>query len=115
MGAAESEVFTRHNLFYEDMRVSHQRADEELADEGSTTDAVLQQAVPILAAEELQHRLEGPADTGCAGLAEDMRSKISCRTSALTSWRVRVGAEAADLAAGSAVVVGGGLVGFCSC
>ena len=30
-----------------------------------------QQAVPVLAIDELQHRLEGPADTGCAGVTHE--------------------------------------------
>ena len=55
---------TEHNMYFGDMSVNAERAAECFATEGRTSDAVLEQAVPILASEELKHRLDGPADTG---------------------------------------------------
>ena len=54
-----------HSMAYDDMALNVERANELFAHNGRTSDAVLQQAVPIVAAAELKHRLEGPADTGC--------------------------------------------------
>ena len=55
---------TRHNMFHGDMSVNEERAASAFAERGRTSDAVLQQAVPLVTSEELRHRLEGPADTG---------------------------------------------------
>ena len=51
-------------MAYDGMVLNEERANELFASSGRTSDAVLQQAVPILASAELQHRLEGPAETG---------------------------------------------------
>ena len=59
---------TRHNMFYGDMQVNAERAAEAFAERGKTSDAILQQAVPIEVSDELRCRLEGPADTGVAGV-----------------------------------------------
>ena len=46
-------------------------ASSDLHESGSTTEAVLQQAVKIQVAENLPHRMEGPADTGCGGVDKE--------------------------------------------
>ena len=46
------------------------------AEGGQPSAAVLQQAVPILAGEELAHRLEGPSDTGTAGIRHEQTLAI---------------------------------------
>ena len=58
---------TSHGMAYNDMVVNASRAHSLFAPSGRTSEAVLQQAVPVVGAGELQHRLEGPADTGHAG------------------------------------------------
>ena len=58
---------TAHNMAYESLTVNLARARELFAESGCTSDAVLQQAVPVVAHGELQHRPEGPAETGCGG------------------------------------------------
>ena len=62
---------TRHNMFYGDMQVNAERAAEAFAERGKTSDAILQQAVPIEVSDELRCRLEGPADTGVAGVHDE--------------------------------------------
>ncbi len=62
-----AKLLVSHSTSYSDMSVAEERAKNEFAESGRSSEAVLQQAVPILATEELKHRLEGPADTGCAG------------------------------------------------
>ena len=58
---------TCHDVYYSDVTVNEARAEAELAESGRTTEAVLEQAVPIEISEALRHRLDGPADTGGAG------------------------------------------------
>ena len=58
-------------MAYTGVTVNDERARELLADSGRTSDAVLQQAVPVIAEGELHHRLKGPADTGCAGVSHE--------------------------------------------
>ena len=58
------------------MVLNEERAAALFAKNGRTSDAVLQQAVPVLAVAELQHRLEGPADTGCAGVSHEQCASI---------------------------------------
>ena len=71
------QFFVKHNLFYADMEVNEQRAVEEFAESGATSRAVLLQATRILdQAEYLEHKLDGPADTGCAGLAHEKMTKV---------------------------------------
>ena len=53
------------------MTLNEERARQMFAPRGQTSAAVLQQAVPVVANAELQHRLEGPADTGGAGMAHE--------------------------------------------
>ena len=60
-----------HGMAYEGVSVNEERACEMFAVQGRTSDAVLQQAVPILSASELAHRLEGPADTGTAAAVQE--------------------------------------------
>ena len=62
---------TSHGMAYDGIALNEERAREMFAVRGRTSDAVLQQAVPVIAEEELQHRLEGPADTGCAGVSHE--------------------------------------------
>jgi len=71
---------TSHSTAYEGMIVNEATASKLLGEKGRTSDAVLQQAVPVLATQELQHRLEGPADTGCAGVAHEQVSAIDGRS-----------------------------------
>ena len=64
---------TRHNKYHNDMTVNHERANASFHAEGHTSDAVLKQAVHISVPENLRSpvtpvRLEGPADTGDAGI-----------------------------------------------
>ena len=59
---------TSHRLAYQDMTVNEASATKLFAEQGRTSDAVLQPAVPVLATEELKQKLDGPADTGTAGL-----------------------------------------------
>ena len=67
-----AEFFTRHDQFYHgSVTVNHDRASTDLQESGSTTEAVLQQAVKIQVAENLPHRMEGPADTGCGGVDKE--------------------------------------------
>ena len=56
-------------MAYEGCTLCEETAKELFAPHGRSCDAVLEQAVPIVTADALKHRLEGPADTGCAGLA----------------------------------------------
>ena len=67
---------TCHDKFYMDMRVNETRAKLDLPEREGTTEAVIQQAVPIVASEELKHRLEGPADTGCAGVLHEQAVRV---------------------------------------
>ena len=62
---------TSHGMAYEGVSVNEERACDMFAAHGRTSDAVLQQAVPILSAGELAHRMEGPADTGSAAAARE--------------------------------------------
>ena len=59
---------TCHDVYYSDVAVNEARAEAELGESGRTTEAVLEQAVPIEISEALKHRLESPADAGCAGV-----------------------------------------------
>ena len=63
-------------MAYDDVVLNEERAAALFATSGRTSDAVLQQAVPVLAAAELQHRLEGPADTGGAGVSHEQCASI---------------------------------------
>ena len=64
-------------MAYDGMTVNEERARELFADRGRTSEAVLQQAAPALEVEgQLQHRLEGPADTGCAGVSHEQCASI---------------------------------------
>ena len=67
---------TAHSMAYDDLVLNEERAAALFATSGRTSDAVMQQAVPVLAAAELQHRLEGPADTGCAGVSHEQYASI---------------------------------------
>jgi len=62
---------TQHNMFHGDMSVNPDRATEAFAEAGRTSEAVLQQAVPITVSDELRCRLEGPAETGDAGVSHE--------------------------------------------
>ena len=62
---------TSHSMAYDTLVVNTARAEQLFASSGRTSDAVLQQAVPVTVTAELQHRLEGPADTGHAGVAHE--------------------------------------------
>ena len=67
---------TRHNMFNGDMTVNCERATAAFAEAGRSSEAVLSQAVPIEVSEELRCRLEGPADTGDAGLDHEQTVEI---------------------------------------
>ncbi len=67
---------TSHSTAYEGMALNEATARELFALSGCTSEAVLQQAVPVLATGDLEHRLEGPADTGTAGVAHEQVSAI---------------------------------------
>ena len=68
---------TSHGMAYDGITVNEERARELFADRGRTSEAVLQQAAPALEVEgQLQHRLEGPADTGCAGVSHEQCASI---------------------------------------
>ena len=68
---------TSHGMAYDGMTVNEERARELFADRGRTSDAVLQQAAPALEVEgQLKHRLEGPADTGGAGVSHEQCASI---------------------------------------
>ncbi len=67
---------TQHNLFNGDMSVNEERAATEFAEAGRTSDAVLQQAVPLDVSEFLKHRLSGPADTGVAGVEHEQVAAV---------------------------------------
>ena len=71
-----AQFLTSHDKFYLDMRVNEARAAEDIPEADGTTDAVLQQAVPIVASEELKHRLEGPADAGGAGVLHEHTVRV---------------------------------------
>ena len=58
------------------MENSENHPRELFADFGRTSEAVLQQAVPVVADGELQHRLEGPADTGCGGCSHEQVATV---------------------------------------
>ena len=58
-------------MAYDGVALNEERATELFAERGRTSDAVLQQATSVIATGELQHRLEGPADTGSAGVAHE--------------------------------------------
>ena len=62
---------TSHGMAYDGVTLNEERATELFAERGRTSDAVLEQATSVIAAGELQHRLEGPADTGSAGVAHE--------------------------------------------
>ena len=67
-----AEFLTLHDQFYHGIvKVNRDRATTDLQESGSTTEAVLQQAVKIEVAGQLPHRMEGPADTGCGGVHEE--------------------------------------------
>ena len=63
-------------MAYTGVAVNDERAKELFADGGRTSEAVLQQAVPVVSEAELQHRLQGPADTGCAGVPHEQVAAI---------------------------------------
>jgi len=67
---------TAHSTAYDGMSVNEASAHSLFAEYGRTSDAVMQQAVPVLATEELRHRLEGPADTGSAGTVHEQVSAV---------------------------------------
>ena len=63
-------------MAYTGVTVNDERAKELFAEGGRTSEAVLQQAVPVVSNGELQHRLQGPADTGCAGVPHEQVATI---------------------------------------
>jgi hypothetical protein len=70
---------TCHDIYYSDVTLNEARAEAELGESGRTTDAVLEQAVPIEISEALKHRLEGPADAGGAGAPQmEQEEKETC-------------------------------------
>ena len=71
---------TAHGMAYDGVSVKEERARELFAARGRTIDAVQRRAVPISAIGALPYRLDGPADTGCAGTAEG--ASAACSTDA---------------------------------
>ena len=64
-------------MAYDGMTVKEERARELFAERGRTSEAVLQQAAPALEVEgQLQHRLDGAADTGCTGVSHEQCASI---------------------------------------
>ena len=63
-------------MAYTGVTVNDERAKELFAEGGRTSEAVLQQAIPVVSNGELQHRLQGPADTGCAGVPHEQVATI---------------------------------------
>lgn len=63
-------VLTSHGMAYHGVALNEERAFELFAARGRTIDAVQERAAPIAAIGSLPYRLNGPADTGCAGTAE---------------------------------------------
>ena len=55
---------TQHNMFHGDMAVNEGRASQAFAESGRTSEAILQQAVPIEVSEQIRCRMDGPADAG---------------------------------------------------
>jgi len=71
---------TAHSTAYDGMTVNGPRAEQLFAERGRTSEAVLEQAVPVLANTELKHRLEGPAETGSAGCPHEQIAAIDGTT-----------------------------------
>ena len=63
-------------MAYDGIALNEERAKIPFTESGRTSDAALRKAVPVVAARELQHRLEGPADTGCAGTMHEQCATI---------------------------------------
>ena len=72
----DARLLTNHNIFHGDMSVNEERAAAAFAEAGRTSDAVLQQAVPLEVSEELKCKLCGPADTGGAGVAHEQVAAV---------------------------------------
>ena len=63
-------------MFHGDMTVNCERAAAAFEEAGKSSDAVLSQAVPRDVSEELHCRLEGPADTGDAGVTHEQAVEV---------------------------------------
>jgi hypothetical protein len=62
---------TSHGMAYDGMAVNEDRARVLFAAHGRTSDAILQQAVPVEVDGDAMHRVDGPGDTGGAGVAPE--------------------------------------------
>ena len=64
-----SHFYTKHSLAYDGFVVNEERAKELFAETGRSCDAVLDQTIDVIPEGQLPFRLDGPADTGVAGVA----------------------------------------------
>ena len=71
-----AEFLTCHDTSFSDMSLNHSRAQADLQEGGGVVAAVKHLAVPVDVAEKLQHKLEGPADTGGGGCAHEQVAAV---------------------------------------
>ncbi len=69
-------VCTAHSMAYDGCSLNEERAWQSFGVRGRTSEAVLQQAARVTMSAELQHRLEGPADAGCASMSAEQIAAV---------------------------------------